>query len=275
MPRDGHARTSSVPLRPSPSSSVVFLSPWPGRGTTADGQLAQPLAQLSWFGTLIVGKTDGSGLQYLRNRYYDPRTGRFTQEDPIGLAGGVNLYGFAEGDPVNFSDPFGLCASGAGGSGGDGGDGGGASQQQQEPKTECEQLADRAGQIAGSVESVGDFAEQFGNQIAGVSRFATLRAGGRNAITAGVGGYRDQFGGNARGQARHFAASAWAMNRYGRFAADYMFAVNETYPAGANAQDYNLSVAAFDMLDVLKKGSLKLGEVGSWILRTLCKPGGQ
>ena len=32
----------------------------------------------------------------------------FTQEDPIGLAGGLNLYGFAGGDPVNFSDPFGL-----------------------------------------------------------------------------------------------------------------------------------------------------------------------
>ena len=45
----------------------------------------------------------------MRNRYYDPDAGRFTQEDPIGLAGGINLYGFAEGDPVNFADPFGLC----------------------------------------------------------------------------------------------------------------------------------------------------------------------
>jgi uncharacterized protein RhaS with RHS repeats len=35
--------------------------------------------------------------------------GQFTQEDPIGLAGGLNLYGYANGDPVNFSDPFGLC----------------------------------------------------------------------------------------------------------------------------------------------------------------------
>lgn len=37
-------------------------------------------------------------------------TGCLTQEDPIGLAGGLNLYGFAGGDPVNFSDPFGLRA---------------------------------------------------------------------------------------------------------------------------------------------------------------------
>ena len=62
-----------------------------------------------WMGSLVTETGDGSSLKYLRNRYYDPKTGRFTQEDPIGLAGGVNSYGFAGGDPVNFSDPFGLC----------------------------------------------------------------------------------------------------------------------------------------------------------------------
>jgi len=62
-----------------------------------------------WFGSLIQDKADESGLIYMRNRYYDPATGRFTQEDPIGLAGGLNLYGFAGGDPINFWDPFGLC----------------------------------------------------------------------------------------------------------------------------------------------------------------------
>jgi uncharacterized protein RhaS with RHS repeats len=45
---------------------------------------------------------------YMRNRYYDPRTGQFTQTDPIGLAGGLNAYGFAAGDPVSYSDPYGL-----------------------------------------------------------------------------------------------------------------------------------------------------------------------
>lgn len=40
-----------------------------------------------------------------------------TQEDPIGLAGGLNLYGFAGGDPINFWDPFGLCPAHAGGDG--------------------------------------------------------------------------------------------------------------------------------------------------------------
>jgi RHS repeat-associated protein len=63
----------------------------------------------SWVGSLINGQFGASGLEYRRNRYYDPQQGRFTQEDPIGLAGGLNLYGFAGGDPVNFSDPFGLC----------------------------------------------------------------------------------------------------------------------------------------------------------------------
>jgi hypothetical protein len=46
---------------------------------------------------------------YRRNRYYDPMTGQFTQSDPVGIAGGLNVYGFASGDPVSYGDPFGLC----------------------------------------------------------------------------------------------------------------------------------------------------------------------
>ncbi|MCG8470039.1 MAG: lipid II-degrading bacteriocin, partial [Gemmatimonadetes bacterium] len=61
-----------------------------------------------WHGSVPRDKRDATGTHYRRNRYYDPNTGQFTQEDPIGLAGGLNLYGFAGGDPINFSDPFGL-----------------------------------------------------------------------------------------------------------------------------------------------------------------------
>jgi uncharacterized protein RhaS with RHS repeats len=50
----------------------------------------------------VANKHDGSGLVYMRNRYLNPQTGQFTQTDPIGLAGGLNLYGYAGGDPVNF-----------------------------------------------------------------------------------------------------------------------------------------------------------------------------
>ena len=57
---------------------------------------------------------DGSGQLYMRNRYYDPASGQFTQADPIGVAGGLNVYGFAAGDPVSYADPFGLCAWGIG-----------------------------------------------------------------------------------------------------------------------------------------------------------------
>jgi RHS repeat-associated protein len=64
---------------------------------------------VSWTGSLMQDNQDASGLMYRRNRFYDPKSGRFTQEDPIGLAGGVNSYGFAGGDPVNYADPYGLA----------------------------------------------------------------------------------------------------------------------------------------------------------------------
>ncbi|HYU10706.1 MAG TPA: RHS repeat-associated core domain-containing protein [Gemmatimonadales bacterium] len=82
---------------------------WPYR-LSAYNRNRGNLEYRSWHGSLLEGKRDRSGLEYMRNREYDPLTGRFTQEDPIGLAGGLNLYGFANGDPVNFSDPFGLRA---------------------------------------------------------------------------------------------------------------------------------------------------------------------
>lgn len=47
---------------------------------------------------------------HLRARAYAPNLGRFIQPDPIGTAGGINLYAYAGGDPMNLRDVLGLLA---------------------------------------------------------------------------------------------------------------------------------------------------------------------
>ncbi len=49
-----------------------------------------------------------TGLYYYRARWYEPSTGRFISRDPIGIDGGINLYGYVGNGPVNKSDPKGL-----------------------------------------------------------------------------------------------------------------------------------------------------------------------
>ncbi|RKO81928.1 Rhs family protein [Pectobacterium parmentieri] len=49
-----------------------------------------------------------TGLHYNLYRYYDPTVGRFTTQDPIGLAGGLNLYQYAP-NPLTWIDPLGLA----------------------------------------------------------------------------------------------------------------------------------------------------------------------
>jgi RHS repeat-associated protein len=48
-------------------------------------------------------------------RYYSPSLGRFLQRDPIGLAGGINVYAYVGSSPSGRVDPDGLIGLGGGG----------------------------------------------------------------------------------------------------------------------------------------------------------------
>lgn len=51
--------------------------------------------------------SDENGLVFMTARYYDPRLGRFLNEDPLGAQQVENLYAYGDGDPVNRIDPSG------------------------------------------------------------------------------------------------------------------------------------------------------------------------
>ena len=63
---------------------------------------------------------------HVRHRVLDPKEGRWLQRDPIGYAGGSNLYAYVGNQPGRYVDPLGLrwAMAGGGGAGQPAGDGG-------------------------------------------------------------------------------------------------------------------------------------------------------
>ena len=68
---------------------------WGGSRFAYTGQIALPEVQLYDY----------------KARVYDPIAGRFLQTDPIGYAGGANLYAYVGDDPLDLADPLGRDAS--------------------------------------------------------------------------------------------------------------------------------------------------------------------
>jgi RHS repeat-associated protein len=73
-----------------------------GKLTASTGTLTNPF---QFTGREIDPET---GIYEYRMRYYDPNSGRFSSEDPIGFIGGGNFYVYVLNNPANWDDPFGL-----------------------------------------------------------------------------------------------------------------------------------------------------------------------
>jgi RHS repeat-associated protein len=76
-----------------------------GREVTIAGLAAMPLR----FPGQYADPETGYSYNYFRD--YDPRIGRYLQSDPIELYGGLNLYSYAENNPVVNFDLYGLDSS--------------------------------------------------------------------------------------------------------------------------------------------------------------------
>ncbi len=68
-----------------------------------------PLAGLMPFRFSTKYQDVETGLVYYGYRYYRVDTGRWISRDPIGEAGGLNVYGLVFNDPLSFCDPYGLA----------------------------------------------------------------------------------------------------------------------------------------------------------------------
>jgi len=73
-----------------------------GKLTASAGSVANPLRY-------TAREFDSeTGLYFYRARYYDPASGRFLSEDPIGFDGGQNFYAYVRNNPISYADPSGL-----------------------------------------------------------------------------------------------------------------------------------------------------------------------
>lgn len=87
--------------------------------TQAETPAPTPTGESKQYGRFPGQLADpGINVRYNWHRYYDPSLGRYISADPIGQAGGINVYNYALNDPVNLIDPLGLMPPGSGFAGG-------------------------------------------------------------------------------------------------------------------------------------------------------------
>jgi RHS repeat-associated protein len=97
----------SITSLSNPAGSVVQTYTFDsfGKQTSSTGSLTNPFQY-----TAREFDTETS-LYFYRARYYDPSTGRFLSEDPLGFLPGENFYRYVDNNPVFWRDASGLSSS--------------------------------------------------------------------------------------------------------------------------------------------------------------------
>jgi RHS repeat-associated protein len=126
-------------------------------------------------------ENDGTSLQYNRARYYSPSMGRFISQDPAGFAGsGANLYWYANGNPIDFTDSSGESVSPtigdwSGGQGASSDDGTKRDEEKEEIRTNRKKFRE---------ECQTSFGDRAYNQFKFVNNYILIEALGMNGWTA-------------------------------------------------------------------------------------------
>ena len=86
----------------------ITYDPWGVPTFVFGGETVQPVG---YAGAIWLSH---AGFWHMGARDYDPAIGRWTSKDPIRFGGGMNLYEYAGGDPVNYLDVDGEKVIGVG-----------------------------------------------------------------------------------------------------------------------------------------------------------------
>jgi len=207
------------------------------------------------------------GGYYFRSRYYDMASGRFLQEDAIGIAGGENYYAFVNNNPLNNRDPFGylhlskndrleLLLNYLNG--------------YKNGHTDCEIMAamfDMEAFLSGG--NISDFASDIGDLFSGGSWSPRgKRLGGNFGQT----GFKDEYKDldpYSQNQVRHFVGFFVLGIRYGATGGALSLYYNEwgNWPDA----DMDLGFAGTDMALGLHDGSIGVNGMGDYIRNNICE----